>query len=197
MIIIVINGKGFQENLIRNYCRNKTEANVLEKASALVAAEIMVVTGKLYYLDLRSKDSNKLQQALMTEDEVNLLFQNFINDNGGEYQSSIFKSIWKDMASFIKLLVPIHPSKMESLSEKSALVRGCSCFLDSKNTDILLGEAITSRILDQSVPSRSINFQTPLQALTNALVAPTVPNLPPRVLVARHLCIYTSTNAPS
>ncbi|RVX21302.1 Copia protein [Vitis vinifera] len=30
----------------------------------------------------------------------------------------IFKSIWKDMASFIKLLVPIHPSKMESLNEK-------------------------------------------------------------------------------
>ncbi|RVW18959.1 Retrovirus-related Pol polyprotein from transposon RE1 [Vitis vinifera] len=51
--------------------------------------------GKLYYLDLQSKDSNKLQQALMadgsegekkkmtwlclmkTKDEVNLLFQNF------------------------------------------------------------------------------------------------------------------------
>ena len=31
------------------------------------------------------------------------------------------------------------------------------------------------------VPSSSINFQTPLQALTNAVVAPTVPNLPPRV----------------
>ncbi|KAL6311716.1 hypothetical protein AAG906_024605 [Vitis piasezkii] len=44
----------------------------------------------------------------------------------------IFKSIWKDMASFIRLLVPIHPSKME----------GCSCFLDSsKNTDILLGRS--------------------------------------------------------
>ncbi|KAL6327758.1 hypothetical protein AAG906_025507 [Vitis piasezkii] len=36
-------------------------------------------------------------------------------------------------------------------------------------------------ILDQSVPSISINFQTPLQALTNPVVAPTVPNLPPRV----------------
>ena len=31
------------------------------------------------------------------------------------------------------------------------------------------------------VPSSSINFQTPLQALTNVVIAPTVPNLPPRV----------------
>ncbi|RVX07099.1 Retrovirus-related Pol polyprotein from transposon RE1 [Vitis vinifera] len=41
---------------------------------------------------------------------------------------------------------------MESLNEKSALVRGCSCFLDSsKNTDILLGRSNhICRILDQS-----------------------------------------------
>ena len=64
----------------------------------------------------------------------------------------IFKSIWKDMASFIRLLVPIHPSKMECWMEKSALVKGCSCFLDSKkNTDILLGRSNhICRILDQS-----------------------------------------------
>ncbi|RVW89665.1 Retrovirus-related Pol polyprotein from transposon TNT 1-94 [Vitis vinifera] len=67
--------------------------------------------------------------------------------------------------------------------EKSALVRGCSCFLDSsKNTDIFLGKAITSAAyLINRVPSSSINLQTPLQALTNVVVAPTVPNLPPRV----------------
>ncbi|RVX02407.1 hypothetical protein CK203_028407 [Vitis vinifera] len=85
----------------------KTEANVADKASALVAAidyvdiqtrqtiGCSIKRGKLYYLDLQSKDSNKLQQALMadgfegekkkmtwlclmkTKDEVNLLFQNF------------------------------------------------------------------------------------------------------------------------
>ncbi|RVW59877.1 Retrovirus-related Pol polyprotein from transposon TNT 1-94 [Vitis vinifera] len=44
------------------------------------------------------------------------------------------------------------------------------------------GEAITSATyLINRVPSSPINFQTPLQALTNAIVAPTVPNLPPRV----------------
>ncbi|KAL6350312.1 hypothetical protein AAG906_004261 [Vitis piasezkii] len=64
----------------------------------------------------------------------------------------IFKSIWKDMASFIRLLVPIHPKKWSRRTEKSALVRGCSCFLDSsKNTDILLGRSNhIYRILDQS-----------------------------------------------
>ncbi|KAL6329706.1 hypothetical protein AAG906_035354 [Vitis piasezkii] len=79
------------------HCEIKTKANVLEKASALVAL-IMVVNrfhpldlphkklfpqpmdiqtrqtigcgikwGKIYYLDLQSKDSNKLQQALMAD----------------------------------------------------------------------------------------------------------------------------------
>ncbi|RVW93252.1 Retrovirus-related Pol polyprotein from transposon TNT 1-94 [Vitis vinifera] len=44
------------------------------------------------------------------------------------------------------------------------------------------GEAITSAAyLINRVPSSSINFQTPLKALTNVVVAPTVPNLPSRV----------------
>ena len=43
-------------------------------------------------------------------------------------------------------------------------------------------EAITSAAyLINRVPSNSINFQTPLQALTNVVVSLTVPNLPPRV----------------
>ena len=44
------------------------------------------------------------------------------------------------------------------------------------------GEAITSATyLINRVPSNSIDFQTPLQALTNVVVALTVPNLPPCV----------------
>ena len=44
------------------------------------------------------------------------------------------------------------------------------------------GEAITSAAyLINRVPFSSINFQIPLQALTNVVVAPTIPNLPPRV----------------
>ena len=44
------------------------------------------------------------------------------------------------------------------------------------------GEAITSiAYLINRVPSSSIDFQTPLQALTNVVVAPIVTNLPPFV----------------
>ncbi|RVW90873.1 Retrovirus-related Pol polyprotein from transposon TNT 1-94 [Vitis vinifera] len=117
--------KDSKKTSIATVAEIKTEANVAEKAFALVAAtdhgdrfhpldllhkklfphpmDIQtrqtigcgIKRGKLYYLDLQSKDSNKLQQALMadgsegekkkmtwlclmkTKDEVNLLFQKF------------------------------------------------------------------------------------------------------------------------
>ena len=70
---------------------------------------------------------------MKTKDEVNLLFKNFHKMIETQYNAKvrvlrsdmveniiilIFKSIWKDMTSFIRLLVPIHHSKMESLNEK-------------------------------------------------------------------------------
>ncbi|RVW73979.1 Retrovirus-related Pol polyprotein from transposon TNT 1-94 [Vitis vinifera] len=87
----------------------------------------------------------------MIETQYNAKVRVLRSDNGGEYQSLIFKS--------------------------------CLCFLDSsKNTISYWGKAITSATyLINQVLSNSINFQTPLQALTNVIVAPTVPNLPPRV----------------
>ncbi|RVW36604.1 Retrovirus-related Pol polyprotein from transposon TNT 1-94 [Vitis vinifera] len=97
---------------------------------------------KLYYLDLQSKDSNKLQQALMAD---------------GSEEEKKKSEIWLwhrrlRHASFAK--TPIS----------------------------YWGEAITSAAyLINRVPSSSINFQTPLKALTNVVVAPTVPNLPSRV----------------
>ncbi|RVW45977.1 Retrovirus-related Pol polyprotein from transposon TNT 1-94 [Vitis vinifera] len=65
------------------------------------------------------------------------------------------------------------------------------------------GEAITSAVyLINRVPSSSINFQTPLQALTNVVVAPTVPNLPPRVFgcvafvhLYKHQCTKLTSHA--
>ncbi|RVW18138.1 hypothetical protein CK203_111890 [Vitis vinifera] len=60
-----------------------------------------------------------------------------------------------------------------------------------KNTISYWGEAITSAAyLINRVPSSSINFQTPLQALTNVVVAPTVPNLPPLFLVAAFVHLH-------
>ena len=44
------------------------------------------------------------------------------------------------------------------------------------------GEAfVSAAYLINRAPSSTINFQTPFQALADAIVTPTVPNLPPRV----------------
>ncbi|RVW96230.1 Retrovirus-related Pol polyprotein from transposon RE1 [Vitis vinifera] len=88
----------------------------------------------------------------MIETQYNAKVRVLRSDNGGEYQSSDLQKYLEGHGIIHQLLVPIHPSKMESLNEKSALVRGCSCFLDSsKNTDILLGRSNhICRILDQS-----------------------------------------------
>ncbi|KAL6326105.1 hypothetical protein AAG906_000980 [Vitis piasezkii] len=151
----------------------KTEANVDEKASALIAAtdygdrshpldlphknlfpqpmDIQtrqtigcgIKRGKLYYLDLMT-----WLCLMKTKDEVNLLFQKFHKMIETQYNAKVVR------ASLIAAKTPIS----------------------------YWGEAITSAAyLINRVPSSSINFQTPLQALTNAVVAPTVPNLPPRV----------------
>ncbi|KAL6350430.1 hypothetical protein AAG906_004381 [Vitis piasezkii] len=211
----------------------KTKANVAEKASALVAAtdhggkpssqklfpqpmDIQtrqmigcgIKRGKLYYLDLQSKDSNKLQQALMvdgseeekksrnlvmastmtwlclmkTKDEVNLLFQNFHKMIETQYNAKYLE----EHGIIHRLLVPIHPKENGVVERKNRhlleVVR--ASLIAAKIPISYWGEVITSATyLINRVPSSPINFQTPLQALTNAIVAPTVPNLPPRVFV--------------
>ncbi|KAL6348581.1 hypothetical protein AAG906_016099 [Vitis piasezkii] len=129
--------KDSNKTLTATVAEIKTEANVAEKASTLVATtdygdrshpldlphkklfpqpmDIQIRQtigcgikwGKLYYLDLQSKDSNKLRQALMadgseekkkkmtwlylmkTKDEVNLLFQNFHKIIGTQYNAKV------------------------------------------------------------------------------------------------------------
>ncbi|RVW62614.1 Retrovirus-related Pol polyprotein from transposon TNT 1-94 [Vitis vinifera] len=173
--------------------------------------------GKLYYLDSQSKDSNKLQQALMadgsegekkkmtwlclmkTKDEVNLLFKKFHkmietqynakvqvlrSDNGGEYQSS-------DLQKYLEGHGIIHQTTCSNTPQQNGVVErknrhllevARASLIAAKTPISYWGEAITSAAyLINRVPSSLINFQTPLQTLTNAVVAPTVPNLPPRV----------------
>ena len=110
----------------------------------------------------------------------------------------IFKSIWKDMASFIRLLVPMHPSKMESLNGKNRhlleVVR--ASLIAAKIPISYWGEAITfAAYLINRVPSSSINFQTPLQALTNVIVAPNHPKSTSSCFWLRG--IYASTQTPT
>ncbi|RVW74734.1 Retrovirus-related Pol polyprotein from transposon TNT 1-94 [Vitis vinifera] len=173
--------------------------------------------GKLYYLDLQSKDSNKLQQALMadgseeekkkmtwlclmkTKDEVNLLFQNFHkmietqynakvrvlrSDNGGEYKSY-------DLQKYLEGHDIIHQTTCSNIPQQNGVAeRKNQHLLEVVRASLIAakilisywGEAITfAAYLINRVPSISIDFQTPLQALTYVVVAPTVTNLPPRV----------------
>ncbi|KAL6311274.1 hypothetical protein AAG906_017960 [Vitis piasezkii] len=58
--------------------------------------------------------------------------------------------------------------------------RGKIYYLDLESKDSNKFNHICAYLINR-VPSSSINFQTPLQALTNVVVAPTILNLPPRV----------------
>ena len=79
----------------------------------------------------------------------------------------------------------------------------CASLIAAKILISYWGEAITfATYLINRVPSSSINFQTPFQALTNVVVAPTVPNLPPRVFgcvafvhLHKHQCTKLTSRA--
>ena len=136
---------------------------------------------------------------MKTKDEVNLLFQKFHkmietqynakvwvmrSDNGGEYQSS-------DLQKYLEGHDIIHQTTCSNTPQQNGVTeRKNRHLLEVVHASLIAakiltsywGEAITSTAyLINRVPSNSINFQTPLQALTNAVVAPTIPNLPPRV----------------
>ncbi|RVW93163.1 Protochlorophyllide reductase, chloroplastic [Vitis vinifera] len=198
----------------------KTEANVAEKASALVAATDhgangnttpVIGEGSLTLTDTLNLDSVLVVPSLdynllmtwlclmKTKDEVNLLFQNFHkmietqynakvrvlrSDNGGEYQSSDFQKYLEGHDIIHQTTCSNTPQQNGVAERKNRhLLEVVRASLIAAKTPISYwGEAITSAAyLINRVPSSSINFQTPLQALTNVVVAPTVPNLPHRV----------------
>ncbi|RVW18940.1 Retrovirus-related Pol polyprotein from transposon TNT 1-94 [Vitis vinifera] len=136
---------------------------------------------------------------MKTKDEVSLLFQKFHkvietqynakvrvlrSDNGREYQSS-------DLQKYLEGHGVIHQTTCSNTPQQNGVVERKNrhllevvraSLIAAKTPISYWGEAITyAAYLINRVPSSSINFQTPLQALTNAVVAPTVPNLPPRV----------------
>ncbi|RVW60167.1 hypothetical protein CK203_088236 [Vitis vinifera] len=99
---------------------------------------------------------------MKTKDEMNLLFQNFHKVIETQYNAKV------------RVL------RSDNGGEYQKVVR--ASLIAAKTPISYWGEAITSAAyLINLVPSSSINFQIPLQALTNVIVAPTVPNLPPRV----------------
>ena len=136
---------------------------------------------------------------IKTKDEVNLLFENFHkmigtqynakvwvlrSDNGGEYQNS-------DLQKYLEEHGIIHQTTCSNTPQQNGVAEWKNrhllevvrvSLIAAKMSISYQGEAITSTAyLINRVPSNSIDFQTPLQALTNVVVAPTVPNLPLRV----------------
>ncbi|WJZ83066.1 hypothetical protein VitviT2T_002777 [Vitis vinifera] len=157
---------------------------------------------------------------MKTKDEVNLLFQKFHkmietqynakvrvlrSDNGGEYQSS-------DLQKYLEGHGIIHQTTCSNTPQQNGVAKRKNrhllevvraSLIVAKTPISYWGEAITfAAYLINRVPSSSINFQTPLQALTNAVVAPTVPNLPPRVFgcvafvhLHKHQCTKLTSHA--
>ncbi|RVX19137.1 Retrovirus-related Pol polyprotein from transposon TNT 1-94 [Vitis vinifera] len=120
----------------------------------------------------------------MIETQYNAKVRVLRSDNGGEYQSS-------DLQKYLEGHGIIHQTTCSNTPQQNGvaerknrhLLEVVRASLIAAKTPISYwGEAITSAAyLINRVPSSAINFQTPLQALTNVVVAPTVPNLPPRV----------------
>ena len=120
----------------------------------------------------------------MIETQYNAKVWVLRSDNGGEYQSS-------DLQKYLEGHGIIHQATCSNTPQQNGVAKRKSqhllevvrvSLIAAKIPIFYWGKAITSAAyLINRVPSSSINFQTPLQALTNVVVAPTVPNRPHRV----------------
>ncbi|WKA02568.1 hypothetical protein VitviT2T_020743 [Vitis vinifera] len=120
----------------------------------------------------------------MIETQYNAKVRVLRSDNSGEYQSS-------DLQMYLEGYNIIHQTTCSNTPQQNGVVERKNrhllevvraSLIAAKTLISYWGEVITSAAyLINQVPCSSINFQTPLQALTNVVVAPTVPNLPPRV----------------
>ncbi|RVW13486.1 hypothetical protein CK203_095275 [Vitis vinifera] len=80
----------------------------------------------------------------MIETQYNAKVRVLRSDNGGEYQSSDLQKYLEGHASFIRLLVPIHPNKMESERKNRHLLEVVRASLIEQKYISYWGEAITS-----------------------------------------------------
>ncbi|WJZ97399.1 hypothetical protein VitviT2T_016005 [Vitis vinifera] len=120
----------------------------------------------------------------MIETRYNAKVRVLHSDNGGEYQSS-------DLQKYLEGHDIIHHTTCSNTPQQNGVAeRKNRHLLEVVRASLIAtkipisywGETITfAAYLINRVPSSSMDFQTLLQALTNAVVAPTVTNLPPRV----------------
>ncbi|RVW75978.1 Retrovirus-related Pol polyprotein from transposon RE1 [Vitis vinifera] len=118
----------------------------------------------------------------MIETQYNAKVRVLRSDNGGEYQSFDLQKYLEGHGIIHQTTCSNTPQQNGVAEQKNRhLLEVVRASLIAAKTPISYwGEAITSAAyLINRIPSSSINFQTPLQALTNVIIAPTVPNLPP------------------
>ena len=136
---------------------------------------------------------------MKSKGEVNLLFQNFHkmvqtqynaqvqvlhSDNGGEYMSS-------ELQQYLEARGIIHQTTCSYTSQQNGVAERKNHHLLEVVRALLIetqmplsywGETFSAAMyLINQMPSSTIDFQTPSQALSKASVAPNVPNLPPHV----------------
>ena len=96
------------------------------------------------------------------------------------WTSTVSGSTWNYSSNYLSQYTSAEWGGWE---KKPPLVGGCLCFIDrSPYVIILLGRSTyLYSIFDQPGTLHTINFQTPSQALAEAIVSPAVPNLSPHI----------------
>lgn len=106
------------------------------------------------------------------------------SDNGGEYVNSELRT-FLDYQGIVHQTTCLYTPQQNGVAERKnrhLLEVVCASLLEAHLPLSYWGEALTSAAyLINRVPSRSVDFQTPLQALSSHVDAPAVPNLPPHV----------------
>ena len=136
---------------------------------------------------------------MKSKSEVNLLFQNFHkmvcsqynaqvqvlrSDNGGEYLSFELKRYLEAHRTLHQTTCSDTPQQNGVAERKNRhlLEVVCASLIEAHMPLSFWGHALTSAAyLIKRVPSSTIDFWTPSQALIEAIVAPVGPNLPPHV----------------
>ena len=136
---------------------------------------------------------------MKSKSEVNLLFQNFHkmvcsqynaqvqilrSYNGGEYLSFELKLYLEAHEIIHQTTCSDTPQQNEVAERKNRhlLEVVCASLIEAHMSLSYLGHALTfAAYLINRIPSSTINYRTPSQALIEAIIAPVGPNLPPHV----------------
>ena len=160
-------------------------------------SKVSTLSGSHWFVNFIDDCTRMTWLCLMkTNDEVNLLFQIFHkmietqyntklqvlrSDNGGEYQSSNLQKYLEGHDTIHQTTCSNTPSQNRVSKRKNRhLLEVVQASLIVAQMSISYwGEVVTfATYLINRVPSSSLDFQTPLQALTDVVIALNILNLP-------------------